>query len=606
MATLRDAMRLALEAVGEQLPEGDRADRVILTRNGNNRIPAAVTVTYGPSSRPPKRRGGRKRGKSKGPDSQAVAGHPSKPSPAAPGKPNHSLPAAENACKEPKPGAPSVAPGPASTSPPPQADVEIMTSPSPRCLVALANADSRKPRALEDNLGCAEQLQRSRPSSDAQEVTIGLDFGTSCIKVVIGDASLERAFAVPFFPGSGVDAHLLPSRLFEQDLGGDDSSFSLHEGTRVHRDLKLGFLAYPQSRTHRMRLAAVLALVVRQARGWLYKTHRAIYKGVRIVWRVAIGFPSASALESEITEAYKELVHVAWTVAGEPGPVRSSQILALLDRVDAGEAVSSDLEVDVVPEIAAQIYGFVVSHSFDKNAVNRYLIVDVGAGTIDSSLFHLKPARGGRWDFEFYTAVVQPNGAANLHRHRVDWWREVLSACPQAQSALAELEKTRLVTDMTAPLPDTYEDYFDGIEARLGPKAESPDGNFFKKKVVAQVRGQTMWRAWRDGYLQQRDLTDVPMFLCGGGARMPFYIQLDTELVKTPGVTWLSAEPWVLALPGDLECDGVEAQDYDRLSVAYGLSKLNVGKIARAVPAPLIDTGPQESWRDRYIDKDQC
>lgn len=76
--------------------------------------------------------------------------------------------------------------------------------------------------------------------------------------------------------------------------------------------------------------------------------------------------------------------------------------------------------------------------------------------------------------------------------------------------------------------------------------------------------------------------------------------------MKTLGVTWLSAEPWVLALPGDLECDGVEAQDYDRLSVAYGLSKLNVGKFARAVAAPLIDTGPQESWRDRYIDKDQC
>jgi type I restriction enzyme M protein len=84
------------------------------------------------------------------------------------------------------------------------------------------------------------------------------------------------------------------------------------------------------------------------------------------------------------------------------------------------------------------------------------------------------------------------------------------------------------------------------------------------------------------------------------------FLALFLRLLKPGGVTWLSAEPWVLALPGDLECDGVEAQDYDRLSVAYGLSKLNVGKIARAVPAPLIDTGPQESWRDRYIDKDQC
>ena len=76
----------------------------------------------------------------------------------------------------------------------------------------------------------------------------------------------------------------------------------------------------------------------------------------------------------------------------------------------------SSLDVAVVPEIAAQIYGFVVSNSFDKKAANNYLMVDVGAGTVDSSLFHVKPGRGGKWDFEFYTAAVEPLGVTNLHR----------------------------------------------------------------------------------------------------------------------------------------------------------------------------------------------
>jgi hypothetical protein len=95
------------------------------------------------------------------------------------------------------------------------------------------------------------------------------------------------------------------------------------------------------------------------------------------------------------------------------------------------------------------------------------------------------------------------------------------------------------------------------------------------------------------------------MFLCGGGSRSDIYLRLEKELANVRGCPWLSAEPWQLNIPLDLVADGVNQQDFDRLSVAYGLSKVNVGQITQAMPIPMVPIEKQESFTDRYIDKDQ-
>ena len=49
------------------------------------------------------------------------------------------------------------------------------------------------------------------------------------------------------------------------------------------------------------------------------------------------------------------------------------------------------------------------------------------------------------------------------------------------------------------------------------------------------------------------------------------------------------------------------SQEYDRLSVAYGLSFLEVGSVVKAIPPPLAPSQQEKSWHftDRFIDKDQ-
>ena len=87
---------------------------------------------------------------------------------------------------------------------------------------------------------------------------------------------------------------------------------------------------------------------------------------------------------------------------------------------------------------------------------------------------------------------------------------------------------------------------------------------------------------------------------------MGYYQELEPRLASMPGYTWLKAECWVMGVPDDFVADGVAGDEYDRLSVAYGLSRLEVGKVVKALPQPKLAIAPVNIWRDNYVDKDQC
>jgi hypothetical protein len=427
------------------------------------------------------------------------------------------------------------------------------------------------------------------------------------VKLVISDLAADKAYAVPFFVANGIDAYLLPSRVFEaspQAGGASESVFSLVGGELAFRDLKLSLLAEPDSESRQVEVIAFLALVIQRARAWFFESHNAIYKRVKCLWQLRIGLPAATALNNKFVPLLENVLRSAWQVAAIDSKICRSDVLEVRDSVFALEPDDDEPEVRVIPEIAAQIFGFVVSSSFDAKAANRYLMVDVGAGTVDSSLFKVVPGRGGQWNFEFYTAVVQPYGVANLHAHRVNWWLSMFEGVEAANGLAQELKATQFATDLGDALPVGYLDYFSGVRVNANRK-DDPDFNFFDKKLMAQVQGSTLWRAANDNYLDRSQLQNIPMFLCGGGARSQFYLNLEAKLVRFSGFSWLSAEPWQLGYPGDLVSEGVDKTDFDRLSVAYGLSKLNVGNITQALPLPKVSIEAQVSFMDRYIDKDQ-
>ena len=449
-------------------------------------------------------------------------------------------------------------------------------------------------------VGRKTQLLSGKAAS-SRDLFLGFDFGTSSAKVVLGDRGLKQAYAVPFRDAPGIDAYLLPARLYA-----DADRFSLHGGTQVFADLKLSILANPENPTLQAQVVAYLALAIREARGWYFTTHADSYARVKIVWTLALGTPAVQASPGPLTELFERLGRAAWAAAGETSEITSGSCLKALR--DSGRAESGDSELHVIamPEIAAQIYGFVSSDQFDEKARNIFLVADVGAGTVDSCLFHVVPERGGLWSFDVYTTAVEPNGVMNLHRHRVAWWQHYLRQHLEGSILCEQLGAVKLATDHQAKIPDSYQGYLNGVTAEFSGKQSGPDKEFFSKHLMAQVQGRTLYRAFSARLLDEKDLGNVPFFLCGGGARHRLYRALNGALRPLDNYKWLSAKNRELAIPGDLRADGLARSDYDRLSVAYGLSMLNLDNIAMATQVPRLAPQASNQWGNHYVDKDQC
>jgi hypothetical protein len=230
------------------------------------------------------------------------------------------------------------------------------------------------------------------------------------------------------------------------------------------------------------------------------------------------------------------------------------------------------------------------------------MMVDVGAGTVDVSLFHVKPGRGGKWDFEFYTTLVKPYGVINLHRHRLEWWE---GAIQRSYSELGDLitaiEEGKKVSDIQAGLPARLEDYFTDSQVTFMNPDHHVDTTFFKK-VFSQVFHDGYWKA-STGHLTRDELNNIPIYLCGGGSRHTLYQTLKRANGHHSFYSWMKVDFRILNKPSNLDAPGLSRHEFDRLSVAYGLSFLDVGKVVKAIPHQRPRSVISDTWRDNYIDK---
>ncbi len=500
----------------------------------------------------------------------------------------------------------------AKKAPPPTPTVQLSLSPSVR--VGWSPEETCELTLLRyDQISGAALLAPGATAGSTREVVIGLDFGTSSTKVVLADRSLNAAYAVPFSDSIGVSSYLLPSALVETN----DGHYVLTGNGVRYSDLKLAMLTSQGDAVMCSRVCAFLALTIRSARAWMYEAKREQYLRSDILWTLAIGLPTDQASYEERRLHFEQLAKVAWSLAGRDGPLSVADALETWrqrEHLDLGD----ELEVRGMPELSAQIHGFVSSSHFDARHPNIYLLVDVGAGTLDASLFHVRKNRIGTVSFGFFTDTVELLGAANLNRHRLTWWQSKLKEAAGLEkgiqrehtenvlSVLNELELLKLPTDFRGSYPNTYDQYVKGVEVRYDGGAKSPDDEFFQR-IRNQVAGKVLYGAWKQGLLSQAQVKDMPFFLCGGGARHPLYESLKSRLQKTPSCTWLSAKPRDLALPSNIIAPGVAHGDYDRLSVAYGLSQLIPGAFERvAALKPIVSLYEKTDHANQFVDKSVC
>jgi hypothetical protein len=478
-----------------------------------------------------------------------------------------------------------------------------------------ANARRSRERVRPSHDGIAKQLTTS--PSDEADIVLGLDFGTAVVKAVIQDHTSGRAFAVPFTADIG-DEYFLPSRLFDAKVG-----YSLDVGLTQSTDMKLALMECPARLPVQEfdEACAFLALVIRHCRGWFLSRYGALYANHALNWSINLGLPARTYENQSIVKLFRR---VGWAAANLAADSKCANIcrdalttyrqLSLMaygnefEEEGLGDFEFLPSDVDVIPEIAAQVYGFVKSASWDHIRQPRFLLVDIGAGTVDSAFFAVRPSDQEGFRFVFYSADVKPLGVLNLHRSRLDWLKAAEITDRTVRSKVhGYLGSIGCPKGSWSRIPEHVQDYLPDAMFSIPNRAAEVDYSFFFGQLLPQVAG-----CFVQGKVEQQlhwaDLAKTPIFVCGGGSRMQFFRAIPNELNKLMRCAG-SVEIQPLPIPPRFVAPGLSDADYDRLSVAYGLSSQGasgrkLGAIVRAADVPPVRQLKKHDLEDRFVSKD--
>ncbi len=438
------------------------------------------------------------------------------------------------------------------------------------------------------------ERQMTPAPSNAADFIIGLDFGTSTTKVVLRDCQRAVAFPVRFLEGAdGIDVFLLRSSVYRSG-----SIYSLYSGQRRIRDLKLRLLHAGKNEVDEAfdDCCGYLALVIRRSRAWLFTAHGKEYSQHALEWKLNLGIAARSYEDEEIVLRFRRMAWVAANVAALPTADITIEDIQLIRHqsktaIPGSESIP-DVEfqasqVDVVPEISAQLQGFMRSAHWDWMNRPVMMLVDIGAGTVDVALFMVGLPTGKPPVLIFFGNRVEQNGVINLHRARVEWLEQGARVGNTEPTIRDYLEQIRMPTDSPRPIPERVQDYIPGYELEFS--GTDADAEFMKERYRRQVAG-CISDAKIQKRLTPRDLSQVPLLLCGGGSRMKYFAGIVDMINATPG--WhVSVEKLSMPVPKELVETGVSLEEFDRLSVAFGLSLPgndgnSIGRIVRAIDLP--------------------
>lgn len=441
---------------------------------------------------------------------------------------------------------------------------------------------------------------------DEIDLVIGLDFGTAFTKVIVQEPDSERAWAVPFTTDSS-NPYLLPSHVYLYN-----NLFGLQKEGETQANLKLVLLQKSPETSHYLNAAAYLALVIRHAMQWTLQNKSDEFAGMTPYWSVNIGIAAENLENQDLVERFRKLLWCGLLLAKDHvSDVTIDRVASTLQMIDKAQASGEDAvelsdsvtvyqdQAGVYPEIAAQIFGYIRSDRWDRR-LPKFMLVDIGGGTVDASIFNVTVTGDHEYQFNFFSSMVEPLGASLLHKARLNWLRGHLSPCKAASRIDATLMKLEQSYTSCELIPDRINDY---LENAKFPK-DTVDKAFYRKY------SEKLWRDLICVVKQQIDPKSVqwrslPFLLCGGGRNVELYRKLVKALNRSSS-TEVKLHELVMEKPDNLSAPSLSTEDYQRLSVAYGLSFLNIGKILTpdTIAEKLRVRTKANDYQSQYIDKD--
>ncbi len=224
---------------------------------------------------------------------------------------------------------------------------------------------------------------------------IGLDFGTAFTKVVIGESRVR--YVVPFNKLDCSKSVYSPCILYIDNEG--YGSLSSSDTFDKRYNLKIPLIEGNSNQSQRAEIIVYLALILRYTRNWLHTEHHTTYKGKVIDWYINIGLPTENYHDEKMVNFYCEVVRSAWylSIGKEKISINDAvHCLILFNQVSANTNELTSVterwlhpdKVNCFPEFAAMISGYIRSPRRKKDL---HLLVDIGAGTVDVTVFNAEP-----------------------------------------------------------------------------------------------------------------------------------------------------------------------------------------------------------------------
>jgi hypothetical protein len=464
-------------------------------------------------------------------------------------------------------------------------------------LLDLLGFGSKSPPSPQGPQPSVSAPVQSRPGVRRRRLTavIGLDFGTSCTKCVIGVAG--QAIAVPF-PGLSPAGNpfLVPTQLWL----GSDRSLSLRRtgNARPISGIKVGLMERPlevrdlgggNTGTPRALAAAYLAEVLRHARGWLMAQRQDLLSDAEMSWQVNVGLPAKSHEDGQVCGSYRTAIHAACALSQRQ---MTTYLGVAAEAVSVASATPVSIEaypsIQIIPEVAAEVVGYARSA---QRREGPHFMVDVGATTLDLCLFQLSQEDEG-YSYAFYATDVRTDlGAHRLHMRR----RSAIDASAHGLG----------LEDSLAPIPRSFREYpgangaAEQVDQWFGAETEKAV-RIVASRAKQKQRSGLVVEVEKERGIERIKPGEIRVLMCGGGSALPLYVDAVRKagIALAPnGSTGLRLKPFGivpgLEYPARLQASGLRRTDFHRIAVAYGLS-YSVDNIGRFTPPSEIE--PEPHW----------
>lgn len=377
-------------------------------------------------------------------------------------------------------------------------------------------------------------------------VRLGVDFGTAFSKLAVGVG--QQIYIVDWSGLASTEQfHLLPTEI----IRGADGAFAVtesdglgHRSSYLKRPFVEGATLDDDAMAH---VTAYLAWLMLYARAWVYKHVSSVLAGRKIIWEVNFGVPTGSwGGGFPGRPSLLAAVRAGWA-ASQSSSINSDSVHRALRQ--ANDLTTGGLpEIYLVPEVAAQIAGYRESPSRQNGL---HMLVDVGAGTVDIAIFRLMVEAESQSDqIVVFSSDVCALGTAFLMRELNDASRGKIVWRPSQRVP----NKQELISTGTLP-PARLEEVVKPIYDKVSRRIEA---------VLEEGRSKDP----RASEFNRSDRDVLRVFLCGGGGRVPVYLDAANFAVR-------NCRSHKQDLPQQANIVSIQPLDkdaFDRVSVAIGLT----------------------------------